>query len=133
MRIGIDLQTVQLLGVHQRKKRLPESLAGKDDNFLFQILEFLQSHVQEVARTAGRVEHPQMGQVLEEGPHLLGGDLPGLAPAGGQVRFEVLPQLGPLPPQRLHDHRLHQGFDVLPAGVVGAKLGSGRRIEAPLE
>jgi hypothetical protein len=108
------------------------------DGLVFEVLEELERDVQEVAATAGRVEHADGAQAFEEGTEytlgvLVVGSSGRHLAAGQDQRRDLLLRLRPVAPERLHQDRLHKPQDRSSVGVVSAELGTLLGVEAALE
>ena len=108
---------------------------------MLQILERLQGEIEEVPRAAGRVEHREHAQPVEERPiPPLGRVQPFRAGGrrfGGFHSIQGAGDLGlrrvPLGQPRADHHRLNEQHDLVAVGVVRAELRAFTRVEPALE
>ncbi len=108
---------------------------------MFDVLERHERELEEVARPAGWIEHPEPRQPLEEGqedrPRLgfgVGGGGLGLYLTGARERrLNPRLRLGPFSQKRPDDHRLDDLHDRVAIGVLDAKLAPLVRVKAALE
>ena len=141
-RVGVELDPLDVGRADFRERPLeaPQRL-GLELDAVLEVLERLQRQVQEVARAAGRVEHRESPQAVEECPVPPLGVVQPLRAGGARLgRFGAL-QLGrdggllgiPLGEQRPDHHRVDEQHDLVPVGVVRPELGALVGIEASFE
>ena len=101
---------------------------SEGDNFFLERLQQCETHVEEVAGAAGRVENAYIGEarleVRQDGAEFVA-HLLALAPLRFQpVKIWLRLLLGTLPlrAERAHENRFDYELDVLPGGVVSAEL-----------
>ena len=111
----------------------------EDDDLLLQVFELLERDVEEIAGTAGWVEHLDAVEACEElvqersgltvsfsqrsgGRLAFWRRLAGMLLACGEKILDDLAVLVPFTAQWLHDDRLDERLDILAACVVSAKL-----------
>ena len=147
--VGIEFDAVQLPRADHGQITAEAEVHGVDDDFLFEVLEFLEGDVEEVAGTAGGVEDAKALQADEEGVENgigLAAGFPERRPGGGlglrgvpffPSRGEETPDggadFGPFATEGGQDDGFDEGFDILAARVVGAELRALGGIEAAFE
>ena len=131
--VRVNLDAVKLERADLGELRGEAMLAQKVVHLLFEFQEFLEGDVEEVAGTAGGVEHTDGLQAFEKGEDKFLGLSAGLLGAGGQQPFRPGADLGPFAAQRHEDDGFDDGLDVRAARVMRAKLGAFGGIEAALE
>ena len=132
---GIDLQPQELARRHGDALHVEQHLAAADlpahlQHLGLQAHQMLQADVEEVARSAGRIEHAQARQAALKRIHLGQGFL--TIALVGQARGRGLHRF-PLGAQRLNQRRQHQALDVGARGKVRAQLVPLGRIEGALQ
>ena len=139
--VGIDLYALDVGRADRWKAPLQAQLFGLQLHLMLQILQRQQRQIQEVARTAGGVQHPKTAQPFQKlvqqplGLRLLPRSRPrGLGRSHSlQTAVDLPLRLAPFGQQGAAQDRLDDQHDLVPVRVVGAKLGALLRVQPALE
>ena len=128
--IGVQFNRAELLHADLRRKG-PSHLRGGGDDFLFQTKQKLQRDIKEIPAAARRIKHRDARNfpLKFRKPGFFGRR----AFALQNVLCQVAPERRPFAPERSHEHRFNQRFNIRLAGVMRAKLRPLAGVKAALE
>ncbi|MBK5962748.1 hypothetical protein CCR95_01180 [Thiocystis minor] len=139
--VGVEFESQHVLRADARETARQTEHLGLQDDAVFQILETQQGEQQEVARAAGRVEHPEAGEPVEKALQdavgrvdRLGAGRGGFGGAGLRHQGGDRGVLGrPVVAQGIEHHGIDEAHDRAWIGVMGAELGALFGVETALE
>ena len=131
-RVGIEFDPQNGLRANGGKSALQAQRLGLQHHLMFEVLERPQRHIEKIARTTRRVQHPERPQPFQKTlQRLFSLDSFGLL-RGQQLGYIGLDRR-PFRPQRVTNHRLDQPANGGRIGIVRAQLRPLVRVQAPLE